>query len=394
VAWRENEFQKWNRHDNLVETKMTFSFSVVPGIAILLGLVLAPDAFAQDTPIDKLLNKLPPPENVLKPQVQRTLPPQDPAFRDPLGQQTVSAISKQDFRRAMNLSRKLTERYPNSAPAYCLRGSLACSLRQYGEATSAFHTAIGIQPRSADAHFGLGLVEGTQGHFAAALPHLQRSAELEPDSFIPYVFLSDFASSLGRKKESRRYAKKATELGPSFVFTWLQLARAEKELGHTEATLDAVSKAAEIAPDSAVMLALVGYSYISANRLAQAIPPLQRAARLAPRDYLLQSQLGYCLAATGQVDAGISYLRKGASLAPNYGPVWENLGLAYQKKSNHRDAVKAFERATQLLPNHRLPWQHLSEEYRAMGRMQDAERAAARAQSLPAGNSKPGSKKA
>jgi tetratricopeptide (TPR) repeat protein len=100
------------------------------------------------------------------------------------------------------------------------------------------------------------------------------------------------------------------------------------------------------------------------------------------------------LAATGQVDAGISYLRKGASLAPNYGPVWENLGLAYQKKSNHRDAVKAFERATQLLPNHRLPWQHLSEEYRAMGRMQDAERAAARAQSLPAGNSKRGSKKA
>jgi len=56
--------------------------------------------------------------------------------------------------------------------------------------------------------------------------------------------------------------------------------------------------------------------------------------------------------------------------------------------------VKAFERATQLLPNHRLPWQHLSEEYRAMGCMQDAERAAARAQSLPAGNSKPGSKKA
>ena len=96
----------------------------------------------------------------------------------------------------MNLSRKLTERYPHSAAAYCLRGSLACSLRQYGEATSAFHTAVGIQPRSADAHFGLGLVEGAQGHFAAALPHLQRCAELEPDSFIPYVFLSDFASSM------------------------------------------------------------------------------------------------------------------------------------------------------------------------------------------------------
>jgi predicted Zn-dependent protease len=81
-------------------------------------------------------------------------------------------------------------------------------------------------------------------------------------------------------------------------------------------------------------------------------------------------------------------------LAPNYGPVWENLGLAYQKKGSHRDAVKAFERATQLLPRQRLSWQHLAEEYRAVGRMQDAERAAARAQSLPAGNSRPGTKKA
>lgn len=209
----ENEFQKRNWHDNLVETKMAFSF--VPSIAILLGLVLGSAAFAQDAAIDKLLNKLPPPEKLLKPQVQRTLQQQDPAFRDPLGQQTVSAISKRDFRRAMNFSRKLTERYPHSAPAYCLRGSLACSLRQYKEASSSFHTAAGIQPRSAEAHFGLGLVEGAQGHFAAALPHLQRCAELEPDSFIPYVFLSDCAQSVGHKEESRRYAKKATELAPS-----------------------------------------------------------------------------------------------------------------------------------------------------------------------------------
>ena len=390
MAFRENEFQEWNWHDNLVKTRMTLSFAVAPRIAILLGLLLASDAFAQDESIDKLLNKLPPPEKLLKPRVQQQ---QDPAFRDALGQEAVSSISKGDLQRAMDLSRKLTERYPHSAPAYCLRGSLACSLRQYGEATSAFHTAVGIQPRSADAYFGLGLVECARGHFAAALPHLQRSAKLAPDSFIPYFFLSDCAQSLGRKEESRQYAKKATELEPSMVFTWLQLARAEKELGHTEATLDAVSKAAEIAPDSAALLALVGYSYISANRLEQAIPPLQRAARLAPRDYLVQSQLGYCLATTGQVDAAIVYLRKGASLAPSFGPVWENLGMLYQKKGNHRDAVKAFEKATQLLPNRRLSWQHLAEEYRAVGRAQDAQRAAARAQSLPAGNSKRGGKK-
>ena len=115
----------------------------------------------------------------------------------------------------MNLSRKLTERYPHSAAAYCLRGSLACSLRQYGEATSAFHTAVGIQPRSADAHFGLGLVEGAQGHFAAALPHLQRCAELEPDSFIPYVFSKRFRfKAWVAKRKAGDTLRRRPNLGP------------------------------------------------------------------------------------------------------------------------------------------------------------------------------------
>src|SRR5690242_3846529 len=160
-------------------------FSFVSSMAIGLGLALAYDAFAQDAPIDKLLNKLPPPEKVLQPPVQGTRQRQDSALRDPLGQQTVSAIDKGDLQRAMILSRKLTARYQRSAPAFCLCGSLAFTLRQYREAISAFHTAAGIQPSSADAHFGLGLVESAQGHFARALPHLQRSAELEPDSFLP-----------------------------------------------------------------------------------------------------------------------------------------------------------------------------------------------------------------
>src|SRR5438105_5590611 len=170
-------FKSGTGTDNLVETKMAFSF--VPSIAILLGLVLGSDAFAQDAAIDKLLNKLPRPEKLLKRQVQRTLQQQDPAFRDPLGQQTVSAISKRDFQRAMNFSRKLTGRYPHSAPAYCLRGSLACSLRQYGEASSSFHTAAGIQPRSPEAPLGLGLVDAAQGHLAAPLPPIQRCGSHE-----------------------------------------------------------------------------------------------------------------------------------------------------------------------------------------------------------------------
>ena len=364
------------------------------GVILVVVAIRSINAQTQDASLDKLFSKLPPPEKLGKPPVRRAMEQPDPAYKDPMGRQIFQAIQMYNWPQALNLSRKLTERYPRSAASQCLRGALAFDLRQFAEASSCFRAATNIQPKLALAHFCLAYVDIAQDHYAAAIPHLQRVAELEPQAFISYYALSECTRRLGRKQESLDYAKKATARGGSIAYAWLQLARAEKAIGHNEATLDAITKAAEVAPDSASMLALVGYSYINLNRIQQAIPPLQRAARLAPRDYLVQSQLGYCLMTTGQVDSGISYLRKGASLAPKYGPVWEHLGLAYQKKGNHRDAVKAFERSTQLTPNRRLPWQHLAEEYRAVGRTQDAERAAARAQSLPAPKTNLASKKA
>jgi tetratricopeptide (TPR) repeat protein len=286
--------------------------------------------------------------------------------------------------RALELSRTLVKRYPRSAGSHCLHGVLALELRQYGEASAAFRQSVAFQPNFELSLFGLAVVEATQGHFSAAMPHLLRLSRLEPNSALVWEILSDCAQRLGRKEESVTYARRATAVAPAAIDTWLHLARAENSLGHTEGTLSALSRAAEVSPDSATILSLVGFSYINLNRIPQAIPPLQRAARLAPKDFLVQSQLGYCLQATGQIDAGITHLRLGANLAPKtYGPVWDHLGVAYQKKGQHAEAAKAFERATQIMPNYRLSWQHLAAEYRVLGRGADAARAASRAQSLP-----------
>jgi tetratricopeptide (TPR) repeat protein len=148
---------------------------------------------AQEPSIDRLLSKLPPPEKLVKPPVQQALRQADPATKDPLVRQILQEEMARNLPRALNLSRKLTERYPRSAGAQSLRGMLAWSTRQFGEASSAFRTAITIEPKLAFGHFGLALVEGGQGHFAAAIPHLRRVAELEPKAPLPYYALSDCA---------------------------------------------------------------------------------------------------------------------------------------------------------------------------------------------------------
>ena len=172
------------------------------GVALAVVLGIAPLVVAEDASIDKLLSKLPPPEKLAKSPVQRALQQPDPAFKDPLGRQTVMAVLMRNYPQALVLSRKLTERYPRSSAAYCVRGALGLGQRQFAEASSSFHTAANIQPHSALAYWGLASVEGAQRRFGAAVPYLHRVAELEPKSFLPYYALSGCAGQLGNKEES------------------------------------------------------------------------------------------------------------------------------------------------------------------------------------------------
>ena len=117
------------------------------GFVLLTEAVFASvPARAQDPSIDRLLSKLPPPEKIAKPPLQQAVQQNDPASKDPLVKQIIQAELTRNFPQALNLSRKLVERYPNSASAQCLRGFVALGLRQFAEASSALDRAIAIQP--------------------------------------------------------------------------------------------------------------------------------------------------------------------------------------------------------------------------------------------------------
>ncbi|MFL6590534.1 MAG: tetratricopeptide repeat protein [Chthoniobacterales bacterium] len=338
-------------------------------------------ANAQDPSIDRLLKKLPPPEKLVKPSVDRAVKQPDPALRDPLVDQITAAANANNLTRGLTLSRQLVAKYPKSGGTECLHGILALMARQEAEAVKALRHAVALRPDFSLAYFGLASIEVEHGRYGGAIPHLRQLTRLEPQYTFGWMALSDCALRSGNKHESVEAARRATFLSPSSADAWLQLARAETASGNAAATLTALSRGAEVSPDSASILATVGFGYINLNRTRQAIPPLQRAARLAPKDFLVRAQLGFCLQDAGEVDAGIRELRAAADMAPStYSPVWEHLGIAYQKKGMHREAVKAFEHAVRITPGYGQAWRHLAEEYRALGQVAQASQAAARAQ--------------
>src|SRR4051812_48434790 len=84
--------------------------------ALALG-VASGNAHAQDPSIHRLLNKLPPPEKVIKPSVQQVIQKQDAALKDPLVRTMVSELNRGNVSGGLNAARALAKKYPKSAAA-------------------------------------------------------------------------------------------------------------------------------------------------------------------------------------------------------------------------------------------------------------------------------------
>lgn len=205
--------------------------------AIFLALAATPDAHGQDSSIDKLIKKLPPPEKVVQ---------ADAAAQDPLARRIVEAIKDSNFGNAYEMSQKLAARYPKSAEAQSVHGQLALALHHYPQAANAFQKTVSIQPGNAFAYVGLALSEAAQNHVSAAMLNFRRVTRLDPNADMGWIGLSACAEKLGRRGESLDYARRATAVAPSSFAAWLQLARAEGISGHRQASANALARANEI----------------------------------------------------------------------------------------------------------------------------------------------------
>src|SRR5205085_4435519 len=134
---------------------------------------------------------------------------------DSLVDQIASAMARSNGQQAVELSRKLSARYPKSAGAECLHGILALDLRQYREAGAAFHHSVALQPSFSLSYLGMAVVELEQNHYGAAIAPLKQVTRLEPGYILGWIVLSDCCLEVGQKQQAVEYARKATSLAPS-----------------------------------------------------------------------------------------------------------------------------------------------------------------------------------
>ena len=197
------------------------------------------------------------------------------------------------------------------------------------EAEPVLKDILVLNPRYADVHNKLGIIENLNGNLREAAEHFE----------------------------------KALELNPRYTEASLNLAVTYNDLGEFKKAEEVFSMAAQIArpdpnaidPFIAGKLAnehyRVGNIYLEFNMNVQAIEEYRKAIKLHPKLADVHTKLGVALRNQGQTEEAIVHFVKAKVINPNYGPAWVQLGLSYYMAGLTGLAFEEWEKALEFNPD-------------------------------------------
>jgi len=205
------------------------------------------------------------------------------------------------------------------------------------QAAVAFQQALGDDPTSAEAVYGIGSVYLNQNKNAAAREMFERCVKLQPayPDTIP-----DAWNNLGviATRENRI---------DDAIYNFLQ--------------------ALKINPRHLLSLDNLGNAYRLAKRWDDARPVLQHALEVAPEDPEANYSLGMVFAQNNDTDKAYEYLQRALKARPAYPEALNNLGILYLVTNRRDQAVSSFEHCIQIAPGFDQAYLNLARLYAIEG---------------------------
>ena len=226
--------------------------------------------------------------------------------------------------------------------------------RMYQSVEALWTTTVAQNPNAFLARLNLGGLLLEHGDEDAALPHLQKAAEIEPDAMEPVCALGNVALRKGQMDEAAKQFRRALEISATF---WeanygygtvlLQQRRPEEAVPYLEQALAGQ-------PGDVMTANNLGIALLELKRADEAIAMLQQALEAHPRDHRLHDNLGNALMQRGRYDEGIAHIRKALELQPDFAAACHDLAyaawlLATSPDDSVRNGPKAVELARQVV---------------------------------------------
>jgi len=258
-------------------------------------------------------------------------------------------------------------------------GTILARKRQWAEAQQQFESAIALDDLLASPQLHLGMLMVVQQKLDAALPHLQKAAELAPDDPTAQMNLGEGLTALHRDDEALTALRKAEQLSqrdgtPLAVQTeaQYQLAMALQNTTTPGESIPYFEKVVAAQPERAEALMNLGLAMVQTGKSKEATEYYLRALKLAPNDVHLRVGLGVDYLQQSDLDGAIGQFKAGLALEPDNAMLHYDLGLALKLKDQLDLAIPELKRAMELDPSLTDPHFTLGTLYMQQGKFDDA----------------------
>jgi Tfp pilus assembly protein PilF len=208
---------------------------------------------------------------------------------------------------------------PRGEPTSAGRVSTAFSFlgrRQPDVARRLAQDALSANPRDADAHAVLALVELANGNPRVAVERATEAVGFGPDLPIPLATLVQASLAGGDLDTARRAAERLMTTQPQNALSFGLAATVELERGRFPEAARLASEGVHVDPSSSMCHGIVGLAYSFMGEHQAAIRAMRASVRANPTGSDARSNLGFVIGGTGEWERASRYYREAAGLDP------------------------------------------------------------------------------
>jgi tetratricopeptide (TPR) repeat protein len=256
-----------------------------------------------------------------------------------------------------NLSRRMaiTLAYPALALVLVFYAVLiALRIPDWRSDLRLFQRTVLQSPTSPAVQGSLGVSYYEAGQYDLAIPPLERSLALKPNSSLVHLYLALTLSDLGDSQEARAHLSQAEELNKDRYAPWALYGQAHANLNEWDRAIEYDRKEIELEPQNPVLYTALGEALQKTGQTEDSIAAFRQAIQLDPGFLDASINLAITLAEGGNTDDAIALLLSALRSHPD-GPhadaAWFNLGNMYAHKRDWNAAADAYQHALDVNPD-------------------------------------------
>jgi len=220
-------------------------------------------------------------------------------------------------------------------------------------------------------YLSFGFIFFERGYFEQAEAFFRQALGDDPTSAEALYGLGSAYLQQQKANEARDCFERVLQLHASYPGTlpnaWNNLGILAAREGNIDLAIQYFQRALEIDPEHSIALQNLGSAYREKKDWVQAESALERALALNPEDPEANYSLGMVFAQQNDTDRAFQYLQKALAARPAYPEALNNLGILYLRTHRSAEAKQSFEHSIRVAPAYDQAYLNLAHVYAIEG---------------------------